>query len=213
MFAPAPPELSYDLVHPARAAMAGLRTVLWPAAISGEVARQRTSREYRSRVRLALSAYAFTAWVVGQTRQLPLLYVFQIGGAKVLRWLTPLLYAVTILSALLQSQWLLAGVLAAGLATPFFGVVVIAYLAGLGFVGKNTNLIHRQRGSFFFLGGLILDRELPFDPPDPIGSCGTRGRRSERLLDPRAESEGRLLHLTARLDAQHGELALTKSTI
>ena len=45
--------------------------------------------------------------------------------------------------------------------------------AGLGFVGKNTQLISRRRGSFLFLGGLVLDRELPHDAPDPIGGCGT----------------------------------------
>ncbi len=48
-----------------------------------------------------------------------------------------------------------------------------AVQAGLGFVGKNTNVINRSRGSFFFLGGLALDVELPADAPDPIGSCGT----------------------------------------
>jgi epoxyqueuosine reductase len=48
-----------------------------------------------------------------------------------------------------------------------------AVRAGLGFVGKNTNLIHRTLGSYFFLGGLALDRRLPADGPDPIGACGT----------------------------------------
>lgn len=45
--------------------------------------------------------------------------------------------------------------------------------AGLGFVGKNAQLIHRRRGSFLFLGGLAVDRELPPDAPDPVGGCGT----------------------------------------
>lgn len=48
-----------------------------------------------------------------------------------------------------------------------------AYQAGLGFWGKNTNLIHARRGSTFFLGGLIVDRELPPDGPDPLAGCGT----------------------------------------
>lgn len=48
-----------------------------------------------------------------------------------------------------------------------------AMQAGLGFVGKNTNLINRSRGSFFFLGGMALDVDLPTDSPDPVGSCGT----------------------------------------
>jgi epoxyqueuosine reductase len=45
--------------------------------------------------------------------------------------------------------------------------------AGLGFVGKNTNLINRSRGSFFFLGGIALDVDLPTDSADGVGSCGT----------------------------------------
>lgn len=48
-----------------------------------------------------------------------------------------------------------------------------ARLAGLGFPGKNTQLIHPRRGSTFFLGGLVLDRPLPPDAPDVTASCGT----------------------------------------
>lgn len=48
-----------------------------------------------------------------------------------------------------------------------------AYQAGLGFWGKNTNLIHARRGSTFFLGGLIVDRALPIDGPEPLAECGT----------------------------------------
>lgn len=43
---------------------------------------------------------------------------------------------------------------------------------GLGWVGKNTLLINRQMGSFFFLAELILDLDL--DPDGPIKDyCGT----------------------------------------
>lgn len=48
-----------------------------------------------------------------------------------------------------------------------------AHAAGLGFWGKNTNLIHARRGSTFFLGGLIVDRPLPPDGPEPLAECGT----------------------------------------
>lgn len=48
-----------------------------------------------------------------------------------------------------------------------------AHQAGLGFWGKNTMLINARRGSAFFLGGLIVDRPLPPDAPDPLASCGS----------------------------------------
>lgn len=45
--------------------------------------------------------------------------------------------------------------------------------AGLGWVGKNTNLIAKQSGSFFFIAEMILDLELAYDLPvaDHCGSC------------------------------------------
>ena len=49
----------------------------------------------------------------------------------------------------------------------------LARNAGLGFIGKHTNLIHRRRGSWFFLGEIYTDLLLPPDPPDPGNSCGT----------------------------------------
>jgi epoxyqueuosine reductase len=46
--------------------------------------------------------------------------------------------------------------------------------AGLGWVGKNSNLISIQHGSFFFIGELILDIELPYDNPKQVADhCGT----------------------------------------
>jgi epoxyqueuosine reductase len=48
-----------------------------------------------------------------------------------------------------------------------------ARLSGLGWFGKNTMLLNTRLGSFFFLGGLLLDVELPADEPFSTSHCGT----------------------------------------
>jgi epoxyqueuosine reductase len=62
----------------------------------------------------------------------------------------------------------------------------LAARAGLGFVGKNTNLIHPGLGSWLFLGELLLAAKLPpgssvgsLDQPQRWGTCG----RCTRCLD------------------------------
>lgn len=48
-----------------------------------------------------------------------------------------------------------------------------ARLAGLGWFGKNTMLINRQIGSWFFLAGLLTDLDLQPDEPHNTAHCGT----------------------------------------
>ena len=45
--------------------------------------------------------------------------------------------------------------------------------SGLGWQGKNTNLISKKAGSFFFIAELIVDLELEYDTPvtDHCGTC------------------------------------------
>jgi epoxyqueuosine reductase len=48
-----------------------------------------------------------------------------------------------------------------------------ARLAGLGWIGKNTCLINQPRGSWFFLGELLVSLDIAADdpPPDRCGTC------------------------------------------
>jgi epoxyqueuosine reductase len=49
----------------------------------------------------------------------------------------------------------------------------VAASAGLGFFGKNTNLLQPKSGSWFFLSEILVDLELPVDERQLKISCGT----------------------------------------
>lgn len=51
----------------------------------------------------------------------------------------------------------------------------LAWRAGLGWFGKNTMLINTHRGSYFFIGEILLDVELEYDHP-AFGGCGKCNR-------------------------------------
>ncbi len=68
--------------------------------------------------------------------------------------------------------------------------------AGLGWVGKNSNIISVEHGSFFFIAELILDIELPFDKPKLVNNhcgkctrcidaCPTKAIVADRVIDAR----------------------------
>ncbi|WP_165676848.1 tRNA epoxyqueuosine(34) reductase QueG [Metapseudomonas otitidis] len=48
----------------------------------------------------------------------------------------------------------------------------IAEKAGLGWIGKNTLVLNRKAGSYFFLGELFVDLPLPVDSPHGSEHCG-----------------------------------------
>ena len=70
----------------------------------------------------------------------------------------------------------------------------LAQRAGIGFIGKHTNLISRQLGNWIFLGAVLTTHELPADEPEReycgscrrcIDACPTRAIVAPYRLDAR----------------------------
>lgn len=83
--------------------------------------------------------------------------------------------------------------------------------AGMGWIGKNSNLISPEHGSFFFIGELLIDIELPYDTPKPvrdhcgtctkcIDACPTKAIVSERVVDARKCISYQTIELRGELD-------------
>ena len=83
--------------------------------------------------------------------------------------------------------------------------------AGLGWIGKNSNLISVEHGSFFFIGELVLDIELPYDTPKLvtdhcgkctrcIDACPTKAIVANKVIDARKCISYQTIELKDELD-------------
>jgi len=83
--------------------------------------------------------------------------------------------------------------------------------AGLGWIGKHSNLISPEHGSFFFIGELMIDIELPYDKPEPIrdrcgkctkciDACPTKAIVADKTVDARKCISYQTIELKNELD-------------
>lgn len=81
----------------------------------------------------------------------------------------------------------------------------LAQRAGIGWIGRNTCLIHPKHGSYFLLSEILLDLDLEPDPPFVTDHCGTCTRCIEAcptdciLPDRTIEAKRCISYLTIEL--------------
>lgn len=84
-----------------------------------------------------------------------------------------------------------------------------AVRAGIGWLGKHSNIITRDYGSWFFLGEVIVDIELDFDEPFKTDHCGSCTKcidacPTNAIVEPRVVDATQCIsYLTIELKPEH----------